>query len=99
MKRWRRRRRVDGVHAIPLTPAQVAAARVTGRKAMWIISLIFIGTTAAGALGTGIMLRVEAPEGHGWLAVASFIGTAVLLTCLELAWVGHEMEACQRRFS
>jgi diguanylate cyclase (GGDEF)-like protein len=93
MKRWRRRRRVDGAHAIPLTPAQVAAARVTGSRAQRIITLAFIGLTACGALATGIMLIEAAPTGHGWLAAASFIGTALLLTCLELAWVGHEMEA------
>jgi len=93
MKRWRRRRRVDGAHAIPLTPAQVAAARATGSKVMWIISLIFIGTTVAGALATGIVLRVEAPEGHDWLASLSFVGAALLLGCLGYAWGGREVAA------
>jgi diguanylate cyclase (GGDEF)-like protein len=93
MKRWRRRRRVDGPHAIPLTPAQVAAARATGARAERIVNLVFIGLTACGALATATLLIVESPEDHGWLAVAVFIRLAVLLGLLGWAWRGFEMQA------
>ncbi|NYI40700.1 GGDEF domain-containing protein [Demequina lutea] len=93
MKRWRRRRRVDGARGVPLTPAQVAAARAAGVRAERLISLVFIGMTASGALATAIILRVEAPEGHMWLATLSFGGAALLLACLGFAWSGKEMLA------
>lgn len=93
MKRWRRRRRVDATRGGPLTPLQVASARAVGKRAERIISLAFIGLTATGALGTAILLRVQAPENHGWLTTGSFVGGAVLIACFVFAWRGDEMVA------
>ena len=93
MKRWRRRRRVDATRGVPLTPAQVATARVAGQRAERIISLVFIGVTICGALATGILLRIEAPEGHAWLATGAFTGAALLAVCFGYAWNGSEMAA------
>ena len=90
MKRWRKRRHVDGAQPIPLTPAQVSVARQASVRATRVSSLSFIAFAALSALSTGVMILVGAPAGHGLVYVVSFGGTACLLVCFAYAWSGRD---------
>ncbi len=93
MKRWRRRRRVDGARGVPLTPAQVATAREAGLRSERIVNFFYIALTAAGALATGLVLVNAAPENHEFLFKIAFAGAGVISICFVFAGFGHDMGA------
>lgn len=88
MKRWRRRRRVEGSQFVPLTPAQVSTARAVGTRAELIVSLIYIGLATLGTLGVALLFQVSAPEGHRFLMIAAYATAGFMALCFAYAWFG-----------
>ncbi len=92
-RRWQRRRRVDGAGIVPLTPAQVVAAKEAGARLERTAILAYIATMAVGTLAMAFVFQLAAPEGHEFLVKVTFVGAAFIVACFVYEWRGHEKPA------
>jgi len=91
MKRWRRRRQIDGAHAVPLTPAQVQVLRAHQDAAGLRVVYLFLLVSFVGALSHLAMILSVAPNEYPILVIAGIFDVGVFVVAFFLVRDGNEL--------
>lgn len=91
MKRWRRRRSVDGTHAVPLTPAQVLRLHARQFRVGMALIQTFIVASFAVAAANAVIFYVDGWDDHGSFIVVAVIDSVMLAGALVMVRRGREL--------
>jgi len=91
MKRRRRRRPLDGVHPMPLTPAQVNQMRTRGTSRLLLVTRVYVMASAIGAVLAALTFQYGTNEGHHTLVISSFVAAGIFFIAFTTLHEGKEL--------